>query len=628
MTIVSPFELANIDGINGTVVQGVSAASIFADDLSNIGDINSDGIDDFVIAEENNNRAYVILGNANGIPNNLNVNALNPNGYRIIGPSGFSEDVAGVGGDVNQDGFNDFIVGADDSNSAYVIFGGTTIADLSVSSTNNSRFIKIQGIAGEDFGQSVGGAGDFNGDGVSDVVIGAPGANGDNGAVFIIYGGANFPTEELNVGNTTEFNVTNGLRINNNLITDAEFGTDVASAGNFDGVGGDDLIVGAPVASTNDGTAFIISSDNNSSSTPRNLSTFSFLRVDGTSNELLGESVSGTGNVGGSSNDDVIIGARGSTNGKAYVIFGRGGGILDLATTTLTGTDGFAITGRASGDQAGRSVSAGDINGDGQNDLIVGARFADPDSARTDAGEVYVVYGRTNYTSGNIPVISLNGTNGFIATGIDAGNQAGTSVSAGDFNNDGIDDLLIGAPRGNSNKGEAYVIYGESTNGPGLTPGVNIRGTFRPDNLVGGAGNNTIYGLLGNDTLTGFGGNDLLNGGAGSDRLNGGPGSDTMTGGLGSDFFVYSGPTEGIDTITDFSVAQDDIAVSGAGFGVGAVTGANFAVGTGAPGTTPGFSYNSGTGDLFFWSNSTTSTQLATLSSNLSLTNSNFVVTA
>ncbi|ELR97964.1 putative calcium-binding protein, partial [Gloeocapsa sp. PCC 73106] len=121
---------------------------------------------------------------------------------------------------------------------------------------------------------------------------------------------------------------------------------------------------------------------------------------------------------------------------------------------------------------------------------------------------------------------------------------------------------------------------------------------------------------------------DILLGEFGSDRLNGGPGSDTMTGGPGSDFFVYSGPTEGIDTITDFSVAQDDIAVSGAGFSVGSVTGANFNLGATAPGTTPGFSYNSGTGGLFFWSNSTTFTQLATLSPNLGLTNSNFVVTA
>ncbi|WP_144052179.1 calcium-binding protein, partial [Gloeocapsa sp. PCC 73106] len=374
-----------------------------------------------------------------------------------------------------------------------------------------------------------------------------------------------------------------------------------------------------------------ISGDNNSTSETRNLSEFSFLRVDGVVPDFAGVSVSRTGNVGGSSNDDVIIGAPFRGAGRAYVIFGRGGGIIDLSTTTLTGTNGFVITGRASGDYAGFDVSAGDINGDGRNDLIVGAPNANPDSARTAAGEAYVVYGRTNYTSGTIPVISLNGTNGFIARGIDADNKSGGSVSAGDFNNDGRDDLLIGSPFAANNNGEVYVIYGKSADGPIIDPpppGVNLRGTFRPENLTGGAGNDTINGLGGNDTLTGAAGNDLLNGAVGSDRLNGGPGSDTMTGGAGSDFFVYSGPTEGIDTITDFSVAQDDIAVSGAGFGVGSVTGANFNLGATAPGTTPGFSYNSGTGGLFFWSNSTTSTQLATLNPNLGLTNSNFVVTA
>ncbi|ELR97740.1 integrin alpha [Gloeocapsa sp. PCC 73106] len=88
MAIASPFELANIDGTNGTVLQGVSASETFGYDLSSIGDINNDGRDDFVIGDDVNNRAYVIFGNANGIPNNLNINALGPNGYRIIGPVG------------------------------------------------------------------------------------------------------------------------------------------------------------------------------------------------------------------------------------------------------------------------------------------------------------------------------------------------------------------------------------------------------------------------------------------------------------------------------------------------------------------------------------------------------------
>ncbi|ELR98594.1 integrin alpha, partial [Gloeocapsa sp. PCC 73106] len=313
MTIASPFELANIDGTNGTVIQGVSGSSSFAYDVSSIGDINRDGIDDFVIGEEENNRAYVIFGNANGIPNNLNVNALGRNGYRIIGPvdSDLGEEAAGVRGDVNQDGFNDFVVGASNADSAYVIFGGTTTADLSVVNSNNNRFIKIQGIAGDQFGYSVGGAGDFNGDGVSDVVIGAPGPFDGDGSVFILYGGANFPTEELDLNVANSLNVTNGLRIDNDVTTDGlpGFGLDVDSAGNFDGIGPNDIIVSDPGANSFEGNVFIISGDNNSTSETRNLSEFSFLRVDGVVPDFAGVSVSRTGNVGGSSNDDVIIGA-------------------------------------------------------------------------------------------------------------------------------------------------------------------------------------------------------------------------------------------------------------------------------------------------------------------------------
>ncbi|ELR99318.1 hypothetical protein [Gloeocapsa sp. PCC 73106] len=96
MAIASPFELADINGTNGTVIQGVSGSSNFALDVSGVGDINRDGRDDFVLTEKSLSRAYVFFGNANGIPNNLNVNALGANGYRIIGPSGSNSATGGL----------------------------------------------------------------------------------------------------------------------------------------------------------------------------------------------------------------------------------------------------------------------------------------------------------------------------------------------------------------------------------------------------------------------------------------------------------------------------------------------------------------------------------------------------
>ena len=116
--------------------------------------------------------------------------------------------------------------------------------------------------------------------------------------------------------------------------------------------------------------------------------------------------------------------------------------------------------------------SAGDVNGDGVDDLIIGARDADP-NGNFRAGESYVVFGRDTSAGGpgfasQLDLCSLNGSNGFVLNGIDSRDYSGFSVSsAGDVNGDGVDDLIIGAeradPNGNSSAGESYVVFGRDT---------------------------------------------------------------------------------------------------------------------------------------------------------------------
>ena len=183
-----------------------------------------------------------------------------------------------------------------------------------------------------------------------------------------------------------------------------------------------------------------------------------------------GASVSSAGDVNGDGYDDLIIGARFAdsnvrNSGETYVVYG-GASVTGtdgaLALSALDGTNGFTLTGIDRNDFSGGSVSsAGDVNGDGYDDLIIGAFRADPDG-KNSAGETYVVYGGAHAPgTGGALSLSVLGANGFTLTGVDAFDQSGRAVSsAGDVNGDGYDDLFIGAPLAEP--------HGESGTGEGL----------------------------------------------------------------------------------------------------------------------------------------------------------------
>ncbi|WP_419580315.1 beta strand repeat-containing protein [Stieleria magnilauensis] len=455
---------------------------------------------------------YVRYANGNGI---INLNArltiavaerelssLDGNvGFTITGGNTFDSlgTVSGAG-DINGDGYDDVVVGAigADPNSqfeageSYVVFGGPGgfNATLSVSDLNGVNGFRLPGMSGFDqSGYSVSGVGDFNGDGLDDLLIGArgadPGGEASAGECYLVFGRSTpFPR----VIDVSSLDGTNGMRIEGAVRLDG-LGSSVSGAGDVNGDGLSDLIIGAsdarPFGRVNAGAAYVVFGD--IAPAPAVLNVSELNGNNGftiTGEDLSGEagiSVGGNVDVNGDGFDDVILGAHHvDANGllrvgKSYVVYGKPAGFAPLMDlTTLSTTQGFSITGLESFDRLGDAVSgAGDVNADGFDDMIVGARYVGSPPNDDLVGQSYVIFGDPNGLTLSIDPNQLNGTNGFRINGDADSDQLGNAVSAaGDVNGDGIDDLLVGAysadPNGSTSAGAAYLIFGR-------------RGSFSPD---------------------------------------------------------------------------------------------------------------------------------------------------
>ncbi|HEX6430029.1 MAG TPA: FG-GAP-like repeat-containing protein, partial [Niastella sp.] len=383
--------------------------------------------------------AFVYHGSASGISTTAATREVsNQAGAQM----GFSVASAG---DVNGDGYSDVMVGANsydngqtDEGAAFVYHGSPTGISITAAAMAESNR------ANTNFGYSIASAGDVNGDGYSDVIVGAYlYDNGENneGAAFIYHGSA------------TGISTTAAAVIEGNQVG-AQMGISVAGAGDINGDGYSDVIVGANLydnGQTDEGAAFVYYG----SATGINITIVTTLESN-QATAYAGYAVASAGDVNGDGYSDVIVGAyqydKGQTDeGVAFVYHGSATGVNTAAVTTIESNQATANMGYA-------VASAGDVNGDGYSDVVVGAYQYD--KGQTNEGAAFVYHGSaTGISTTATAIVESNQANALMGCSV---------ANAGDVNGDGYSDVIVGAGNYQYNfeqpgEGAAFIYHGSAT---------------------------------------------------------------------------------------------------------------------------------------------------------------------
>jgi hypothetical protein len=361
-------------------------------------------------------------------------------------------------GDVTGDDVDDVLVGAPRAGVPGTLTGRVSLR----SGVDGAEWFSLEGAGPLDaFGTAVAGAGDLDGDGVPDLIIGSPAGTPPSGSVHVVSGAG---------GGLL-------LLLEGNVVGD-RFGEAVAGVGDVDGDGVPDLAVGAPQADDlghNGGRASVHAGQGGHER----------FALEGAAFDHVGTAVAGAGDVDGDGHADVLVGApladgRAFNGGSAYLLSGRDG--VELV----------AHHGAGVGDQFGHWLAGvGDVDGDGTPDLAFGIPGAD--AGALDAGAVEVRSGAT----GELLL--------FVA-GLEEGGGLGVVASAGDVDRDGYVDLAVGAPTAAGHAGRVRVLSGATGQellrqeglrpwewfGASLAGGSDLDGDGHPDLLAGAPGHDDV----------------------------------------------------------------------------------------------------------------------------------------